>query len=253
MLSGLNRATVRYSKEAGGDVQVKIIFQWIGLVELSCHWGAIMVRGALWKKKSAIKWTFWKQKFVIQSYRHTVLWLCCNCAGRAKRKKFGTRILWYVAVPWGARGKGGCANSAAHFLGKPDTSAAVLCQRTPPPVRPKGRAWDGFLESPTMPTLMADSEHGSVRSWAVRLPRPHSGPSLIHPMRNWCYLDRLNCAKTSSSTRQLCHYTRPIRFKMKNVSFRAFWHMIQDSSILKSGDIIYKRARVCVQALGSSQ
>ena len=37
MLSGLNRATVRYSKEAGGDVQVKIIFQWIGLVELSCH------------------------------------------------------------------------------------------------------------------------------------------------------------------------------------------------------------------------
>ena len=89
------------------------------------------------------------------------------------------------------------ANSATHFLGKPDTSAAGLCQRTPP-VRPMGRACDGFLESPTMPRLMADSEHGSIGSWAVRLSRPHSGLVLIHPIRNWCYLDHLNYAKTPS-------------------------------------------------------
>ena len=129
-----------------------------------------------------------------------------------KERSLGPGSRDTLPCPEGRRG----ANSATHFLGKPDTSAAGLCQRTPP-VRPMGRACDGFLESPTMPTLMADSEHGSIGSWAVRLSRPHSGLVLIHPIRNWCYLDHLNYAKTPSP-RQLCHYARPMRFRLSKIS-----------------------------------
>ena len=98
------------------------------------------------------------------------------CESEAQRKP--TRIRCYVAVPWGARGR---KSRAPHFLGKPGRLLQRFCVNT---LWSRHIGWAGgrFLESRTMPTLTMG--HGSIRSWAVRLSRPHFGLALIHPIRN---------------------------------------------------------------------
>ena len=68
---------------------------------------------------------------VIQCYDRVAIVLA-----ELKERSLGPGSGDTLPCPEGRGGRG--ANSAAHFLGKPDTSAAVLCQRTHPQSDPWG-------------------------------------------------------------------------------------------------------------------